>query len=263
VSVWFDFPKQHVSEYRKVVPQLQMPWIEDEFARHMPVFHRHGLGWSVTSVISERPYSDAEVMPDAVLAEMLKQLYRQLKEAQENHRHMVVQLFNEAQPHIDRRLNDLEARKGKMPAGDYLREVGRLATDLSDLGGKRSARKLLSDAFSYGIGELEPAERLEIGTQLAGMMREDDDARGAIEVLRRLVSIADELPDSHPKKLAFFRSLAASSVDMFAYDIAVFAYGRAIDLSKDVEKEELRAQLAELHYLLGNLEEAIKVSSED
>src|SRR5437588_5246824 len=42
VSVWFDFPKSHDAEYRKVVPQIQMPWIQEEFMRQTPVFHRYG-----------------------------------------------------------------------------------------------------------------------------------------------------------------------------------------------------------------------------
>lgn len=44
VSVWFDFPKSHDSEYRRVVPQIQMPWLQEEFTRQTPVFHRYGFG---------------------------------------------------------------------------------------------------------------------------------------------------------------------------------------------------------------------------
>jgi hypothetical protein len=262
VSVWFDFPKSHVSEYRRVVPQLQMPWIQEEFNRHTPVFHRYGFGWSVTSVVSERQYSDAEVMPDAVMAEMLKQLYRQLKQDQEAHSHMVVQLFNEAQPHIDRRITELVERKGTISAGEYLKEVSKIAADLSELGGKRSARKLLSDAYSRGVEELEIIDRLEIGTQFATMLREDGRADGAIDVLRRLVPLADQLPNNNPRKLDFWKSWAKSLVDMYAYDKAIEAFERAIELApNDTDRSNLQAQLSELHLLLGNLDEALGTSS--
>lgn len=264
VSVWFDFPKSHIAEYRRVVPQLQMPWIEAEFDRHAPVFHRYGFGWSVTSVISERLYSDAEVMPDAVMAEMLKQLYRQLRHDEESHRHMVVQLFAEAQPHIDRRISEVEARKAAMSAGDYLKEISRIAADLSDLGGKRSALKLLRGEFNAGVGELEAVERLEIATQLASMMREDNDPRGAIGVLKDLVPLADELQDTHPRKLSFLKSWAKSLVDMYAYEEAVDAYERAIRLARNDEgQRELKAELAELHFLFGRLDGALSASTDE
>lgn len=263
VSVWFDFPKSHAAEYRKVVPQLQMPWIEAEFSRHMPIFHRYGFGWSATSIISDSLYSDAEVMPDAVLAEMLKQLYRHLRQDEETHRHMVVQLFTEAQPHIDRRLSELEARKSTISLGEYLKEVSKIVADLSELGGKRSARKLLSDAYHKGIEELEIVERLEIGTQYATMLREDNRADGAIDVLRRLVSLADQLPNSDPRKLAFWKSWAKSLADMYAYDKAIEAFERAIELaSSDADKRDLQAQLSEAHLLLGNLDKALSASSD-
>lgn len=264
VSVWFDFPKSHAAEYRKVVPQLQMPWIEAEFSRHAPVFHRNGFGWSVTSVISDRPFSDAEVMPDAVMAEMLKQLYRQLKRDEEEHRHMVVQLFDEAQPHIDRRLSELGAKKDTMSAGDYLKEVSKIAADLSELGGKRSARKLLMGAYDKGVGELETVDRLEIGRQLATMISEEGDAAWATRVMQTLVPLADELPDTNPSKLSFWKAWAKYLADGYAYDQSIEAFQRAIELStNDKDRDDLRSQLAELHLLLGNLDKAISASSDN
>ncbi len=154
VSVWFDFPKSHDAEYRRVVPQIQMPWIQDEFTRQTPVFHRYGFGWSVTSIVNNRPDSAAEPMPDSVLAEMLKQLHRQLKWAEEERRQMVVKLFEESQPHIERRLADLESRKVSLSPGGYLREMSQLAADISELGGRRTARRVLSGAYHSGQAEL-------------------------------------------------------------------------------------------------------------
>jgi tetratricopeptide (TPR) repeat protein len=264
VSVWFDFPKSHYAEYRKVVPQIQMPWIQEEFARQTPVFHRYGLGWSLTSVINDRPDSAAEPMPDSVMAEMLKQLHRQLKWAEDEHRQMVVKLFEESQPHIDRRLAELESRNSLISRGDYLREVSKIAADLSELGGRRSARRLLRSAYHAGQAELNPGERLEITTQLVTLLREEDDTRGAVGALRELVPLAEALPDSDPRKLLFWKTWATSLAEEFAYTDAIAAFDRAIKLSpNDEEKNALRAELAEVHLLSGNVDEALKISSED
>jgi tetratricopeptide (TPR) repeat protein len=260
VSVWFDFPKDHIAEYRRVVPQLQMPWIEAEFDRQVPVFHRYGFGWSITSVIKEGRYSDVEIMPEAVMAEMLKQLYRNLKREEELHHHIVMGLFEEAQPHIDRRISELESRKSEMSAGDYLREMSRLATDIYELGAIRTAQKLLGSAFEKGMEELTAVERLELSMQLA-TIRGEEDAWGALGALRNLVPLAEELPDSHPKKLSFWKSWAKSLADMGAYNEAKEAYERAIALASDEgEKSVLQAQVSEMHLLWGKLDEALTIS---
>ena len=263
VSVWFDFPKSHDAEYRKVIPQIQMPWIQEEFMRQTPVFHRYGLGWSIASVINDRPDSSAEIMPDAVMAEMLKQLHRQLKRSEEEHRQMVVKLFEESQPHIDRRIDELESRKGAITPGDYLRETSKIAADLSEIGGRRSARRLLSSAYQPGQSELDAGERLEITAQLVSLLREDDDTRAAIGALKELVPLADALPDTDPRKLLFWKTWASSLVEAFAYNEAIAAFDRAIELSgNEPEKDALRAELAELHFLLGNIDEALAISSD-
>ena len=263
VSVWFDFPKSHDAEYRKVVPQIQMPWIQEEFMRQTPVFHRYGFGWSITSVNSDRPDSGSEIMPDAVMAEMLKQLHRQLKRSEEEHRQMVVKLLEDSQPHIDRRIDELESRKEAITPGDYLRETSKIAADLSEIGGRRSARRLLSSAYHAGQTELDAGERLEITTQLVSLLREDDDTRGVIGALKELVPLADALPDTDPRKLSFWKTWASSLVEAFAYNEAITAFNRAIELSpNDAEKDALRAELAELHFLLGNVDEALEISSD-
>ena len=264
VSVWFDFPKSHNAEYRRVVPQIQMPWIQDEFTRQTPVFHRYGFGWSVTSIVNDRPDSAAEPMPDSVLAEMLKQLHRQLKWAEEEHRQMVVKLFEESQPHIERRLAELESRKVSLSSGEYLKEISKLAADVSELGGRRTARRLLRSAYDAGEAELSPGERLEITVQLVNLLREEDDTRGAVNALKRLVPLAEALPDTDPKKFSFWKTWASSLAEELAYSDAIAAFNRAIELSPNgEEKEGLQAELAELHLLCGNIDEALKISAED
>jgi hypothetical protein len=262
VSVWFDFPPARAAEYRKVVPQIQMPWIESEFDRQNPVFHRYGFGWSIGAVINDRTDSIAEEMPDSVLAEMLKQLYRQLKRDEQEHRQMVVKLFEDAQPHIDRRIAELESRKGLISAGDYLREAGRIAADLREIGAVRTAKELLAGAYDGGASELVASERLAVAAQLAILMREDGDADRAYTALRSLVPLADSLPDTNTEKLAFWKTWANALVDAFAYDLAITALNRATELAtNEKEKQALLAQLAEIQFLLGRVEAAFNASS--
>src|ERR1051326_8544828 len=102
-----------------------MPWIQGVLTRQTPVFHRYGFGWSVTSIVNDRPDSAADPMLDSVLAEMLKALHRQLKWAEEEDRHMVWSLFEESQPHIERRLAELESRKVSLSSGEYLKEISK------------------------------------------------------------------------------------------------------------------------------------------
>lgn len=258
VSIWFDFPKSHFDEYRRIVPQLQMPWITAEFSRHMAVFHRYGLGWSVEPHIEQRAFSVAEVMPSEVVTEMLKQLRRQQLKEEEKHRHILSQQFSEAKPQIDRRLNEIEARKDSISPRDYLKELSRLAIDLFDLGLKRSAWMLLRGDFHRMAASLDLVERLEIGLKLASMMFEDARTKDAIQVVRELLPLADQLPDGDIAKFTLWRLWAECLIDVGVYDEAVSAVERAIALAPSTDvKGELQAQLAELHFLAGKLEKVL------
>jgi hypothetical protein len=261
VCLWFDFPPEHLSEYSKVVPPLQMPWVEAEFTKHMPVFNRYGIGWTITFKVEQKPYSEAEVMPEAVLTEMLKQLSLQRRMEEERHRYAVVQQFAEAQPQIDRRLSEIEAQRGTLSSGDYLRELSRIATDLWALGGRRSAWMLLSSEFGRGAATLEPSERLEIGMTLATMMVDDDEAKRASLMIKGLLPLADQLPDGDTRKAAFWKLWAKCLTHVGLYNEAIKAIQRAAELTPDEEaREDLEAQLIELHFLHGHIDEALASS---
>jgi tetratricopeptide (TPR) repeat protein len=260
VRIWFDFPTSRREDYRRVVPLLQMPWIEREFGLHMGVFHRYRLGWTVRSVIMDRHRSDTDEMPDAVEAEMLKQLERQRREEERKHRQAALRSFAEAQPHIERRLRDLDSRQPEMASDAYLHQLSEIAQDLWDLGGRRSAWMMLRDRFTRSATTLEPAERLRIGVCLATMQVEDKDADGAARTLHDLVPLADHLPDGDPEKAAFWRLWARCLTEAGYYGDATTALERAAALCPpDATREELRAQLGELHLLQGDPDAALRV----
>jgi len=226
------------------------------------VFHRYGLGWSINSVIPDRADSIAETMPDSVFAEMLKQLSQQRRRDEEQHRQMVLKLFEDAQPHIDRRIAELEGKRGAISAGEYLREASRIAADLREIGAIRTALQLLSSADTAAEKELEATERLALAAQRAELMRDDGDATRAFETLRALVPLAESLPDGNFEKSFFWRTWANSLVDAFAYEPAIVALSRAIELAtSQQEKDALSARLSEIQFLLGNIEVALDTSS--
>jgi tetratricopeptide (TPR) repeat protein len=161
-------------------------------------------------------------------------------------------------------LAELEAKKLSLSPGAYLKEMSKFAADVSELGGRRTARRLLGSAYDSGQAELSPGERLEITVQLVNLLRQEDDTRGAVNALKQLVPLAEALPDTDPKKLSFWKEWASSLAEELAYSDAIAAFNRAIELSTNKkERDGLRAELAELYLLSGNIDEALKISAED
>lgn len=255
ITIWFDFPKERFSEYNSIVPQLQMPWIEAEFNRHLPIFHQFDFGWSVTHVSPNKPYTSAKVMPDSVLSEMWKQITIQRKREDEERQNETLQHFRQSMPYIDRRLIALEARKETITPREFLIETSQIANDLWDMGSKRGASQLLSEAFKDDvIRALCPVERLKVGIQLATMFNEDD-SRRALGILQRLQQTAEELSDNEEMKFVFWKTYAQNLMNLCGYDDAVHAFTRAMNLAPhDTALQELKAQLTESQLLFGELE---------
>lgn len=259
VTIWFDFPRERYSEYNSVVPQLQMPWIESEFNRHTSIFHQYEIGWSVAHVSPIKPYSSAAIMPDSVLSEMWKQITLQRKLEDDERRNETLQHFRQSMPYFDRRIGELEAKKGTISPGEYLIEAAQIANDLWDMGSRRGASQLLSEAYKDdAVAMLSPLERLKIGLQLATMFNEDEDSRRALGILQELKQTSDDLSNNEEIKFIFWHKYAQTLKNMCGYGEAVQAYAQAIELAPhDMASQELRAQLAELHLLFGELENIV------
>jgi hypothetical protein len=250
VTVWFDFPLARFEEYRKLVPRLQMPWIRAEFNRHAGVFNRYGLGWTVQEHVEQNSYSTAEMMPDAVESEMLRQFHLDQAKAQEKQRQALAELFMQAKPHIERRLADLQAQENVLQPTEYLREICAIASDLAAIGGKRSAWSLLSEHYHSKSPSLQPNERCQ--------MIADGYFHGALTTLRPLVELGEHLPDPDPMKSQLALLWAKSLVSVGAYTEAVPFITRIIETISDAElKELLQAELAELQFLYGAIDDAL------
>lgn len=258
VSLWFDFPRKHHQEYSRIVPQLQVPLIQDEFARHQSVFSRFGLSWYVTYKIDVKPYNTTEAMPDEVLVEMVKELNRRRKEEAEERRQFALQEFVAARPYVLRRLTELNEKKEELESAEYLRQLRQIVEDLWEIGGKRSAWIRFKSGFERHNGALMPKERLKMGIALASMMMQDKASERAVRLLKELEGLTEHIPGEEELKLAFFKTYATCLVGTYKYEEGLVAIRRAMDLSPDEEARRIiRVQLTEAQLLMGNLDEAL------
>jgi hypothetical protein len=256
VTIWFDFPAEFRDEYASVVPNLQIPWIENEFRYHADVFNQNGFGWSLTYTVSQTPYTDALPMPDSVLGEMWKQTSRSREEEIRRTKHRSLDLFRRSIPFFDRRISELEVKKDTLPGDEYLTLAVSVSRDLWEVGGRRSAVELLSAAYSdEACAKLEPSIRVKIAIEFARMVFQTDDPRRAANILTRVKGVAEELSNEDEEKFRFWQEYSEILFFLCGYNEAVSAFGRAMELAPyDFQREALATRLAEMHLLVGEVE---------
>ncbi len=122
---------------------------------------------------------------------------------------------------------------------------------------------ILAGAFHREGSQLAIDEKLALGIRLAGMMIDDDEPKSAVTVLTQIQSDADRLPEVDPTKAAFWQMQSRCFTALCAYDQAIEAIGTSLKLTRDqYAKDRLRANLAEIHFLQGNLDKALNVNLE-
>ena len=102
ITLWFDFPEQCFQDYSRIVPKLQLPWIEAEFNRHSEVFNKYGVNWTLKSKLKVDEYSSTERMPDEVLTAMIAQLRLRHIHEDEKRREVLLNTFRESRPLISK-----------------------------------------------------------------------------------------------------------------------------------------------------------------
>ncbi len=252
VTIWFDFPSDRLTEYKQIVPLLQMPQIEAEFQRHEQVLLKNGVGWSVQQKSRSKSHSDVEEMPEEVLTEMLKQLVSCRRAADEEHRLLTFGQFREARPSIDRRLKTLKDREPSIEKGEYLLELSRVSFDLFELGGCRSARSALFGRYLSDLHHLPLDDRIRIGITLLEWLVDDGQCFEAGQLLEKLAPEAQTLPRSDNRKWQYtlleIRVLNAAC----AYNEAISAIENALKWAPEGEKASLNAEMAEMELLQGD-----------
>lgn len=262
IFLHFDFPKGHEKEYQTIIPHLQIPWIQKELSKHAMVFNQAGLGWSIDFKVPSKPYSTAKEMPLEVKGEMLKQLHARNEREAERHRRALLESFEEAQPYITQRLDELQYKRDSMHPKDYLLGLEEISKELWNMGAKRSAWMLLSSSFNKSGAELPPNKQLELGMWIANAMLEDNFSREAFRTIQQIKGLADHLLDTDETKGRFFILLAKAMVENCLYKEATIAIEEAINFTDEMHIKVLKAQLCELHLLYGELGRVLEIESD-
>jgi hypothetical protein len=254
IRVCFDFPSAKEREYGAIVPELQMPPIRRELARHELVFHKYGLGWTLVHSVASNEYGIKEVMPEPVLTAMLKHLFDLRQKTAEVNRQAVLRQFEEAQPSFERRLVDAERKHQDGDVTGWLRELAQVCAYMWEMGGKRSAWTTLHGPFIRNSQMLQPVERVKLGTDVARLMIDDDAALQAADLLVRLRPTADALSDNEPAKIEFYRVLVPCFLANFDLGSAREAWdGLCRFPAAEDEKHRLKTQLREATLLSGGM----------
>ena len=254
IIIWFDFPPDCHSEYSKIVPALQVPWIETELQRHLQVFNKYGVNWSLKTRFTSKQYSDTEIMPDDVMAYMLGQLREQHIREDASRREAVFNAFKEARPHINRRLDALKKQRDKIPPAEYLLETKKIAYEMWNIGSKRSAVIALVSEYERNSQYLPTEKRVEIGTQLVEMLLEDGTLGLARGWITRLLEEARKLSSDDPLIFRCLSMVAEWFSRRCETDQAAETFNLAMEVSNNEQEiTHLRAKLKEIYFLQGKL----------
>jgi hypothetical protein len=259
ICLHFDFPKDRREEYSGLLPFLQVPIIEEELGKHTAVFNRNGGGWTVRCHIPDKVYSTVEAMPEDVLSEMMKQLYRRRTLDAEQRKHISLQSFRAGQPIIDRRLDELRDQRTKLSPSEYFLRLWRVGLDLEQFGARRSAWYLVWGEFNKTGASLGNEQRLRIGSWLTQLMLEDDCAEFALRTIRDVEGLAQNLPPEDETRKTFELLWIRTLVENHLYGDAVSAMQTVLAVLEDSEaRANLISDLCELHLLQGELSKALE-----
>jgi len=250
IRIEFDFPPDKRDEYAKIVPELQVPTIEQEFQRHTRELTNAGLRWIIEKKVLQKPFSAASHLPDEVLFAMLRELHdAKLLQAQRD-KQLVLQSFEEAQPYLKRRIDELQAGKDQLAARDYLLKLQSIARDFAEIGARMQAWQLLWHDFSTSGSSLKPQEQLQMGMWLASLMLHDQHPELAAKVLREMegcVGNVDALV-----RAEYYRIGSHAMIEDCQFNDALQSALRSISLfAGHPSARELEAEVDEWHYLQG------------
>lgn len=165
------------------------------------------------------------------------------------------ELLRIQQEAVEQKLQELDAVSPGLAHGERLRRLGEISADFYRIGSLRRATTVMTGAFLTQHEHLEANERISIGLQLAQYLLEDNQPDQAAPVLSIVAPDADRLPGSDRRKSQYWQLQSRCWVALSSYEAAVQAITRAIDVTADpVASARLQAELAEIHFLQGNLD---------
>ena len=102
IDIWFDFPPDRRDEYNKLIPELQLPYLQKELDRQQSVLGKANLLWRLNPIETPSQSSVAEPMPDEVQMEMVAELTKRRNKELEIERHASLSQLKESRPLIRR-----------------------------------------------------------------------------------------------------------------------------------------------------------------
>jgi hypothetical protein len=248
VTIVFGFPAGKSDQYSKLIPALQMPWVEQEFDRHRAILAENGLSWHLSWVVQETPFDTLEQMPLEVESYMLQQLARRKQLAATQSRIDLLSHFDASRADLLTQLRAVEATSTTAEPAKYLRQILRITLDLWELGSHLTARARLGSALFFATSNgrtVDSALQVHAATELA-KMEEQQNPRGSVTGLLSVQKLAEGLPDDASEKTAFYRTLATLARRAGAFAEGNAAAKVAIRLfGNSAESENIRAEVAE------------------
>jgi|GEM_PF-1924058 len=258
----YDFPTRYEDEYEKIVPLIQMPWIEKELSNQRSVFVENGLNWSIEKEVPRKAYSMADKMPDPVMGLMIERIHSRNLRAAENKKLVVLKTFQEAQPQLSRRLSELDTKKGLISNEQYISELAEIAKWAYNLGGKRSSWNILYFKYVENFDKLSLNKQIEIGFWLIRVLLEDGIPGLAQKVCLKLEKIIVSLDNFDEEKEEYFSLKSEVTFSMGDLNGAITAIQEALTVIKhEGKRANLETQLSEFYLLIADLDESLNIST--
>jgi hypothetical protein len=254
ITMWFDFPPNRRAEYSKLVPELQLPHIREEFSRQQLVLGKTQLLWSLETRESPAASSSAQPMPNDVQMRMVAELTARREHQSQVERHATLRNLRENRPLIQREIDALHASEQHSSPDDHLNRAAQLARQLWEIGGRRDAWIILLGEQRRMRNRASPTVVLGTGVALCRMILEDHASDTAERELSELRPLADKLEAHDPIRIEWLRLLSRTFLEECMYEQAAASINDLLRvLPENSERLEWKACLAEAHLLQGAL----------
>jgi hypothetical protein len=161
-----------------------------------------------------------------------------------------------AQHSADAQIVELDRVKDNIGAAEHLRRLAPICKNLWENGARKQAWTSIIGPFSRDSSTLKKHERIEIGIAISTMIMEDVGPTRAAQVLRDLVSDAEQIHNAK-LQLSFWELWAQCLLGLHDLDGARTAVERAIALAPETAAvTTLKIRTAEANLLSGRLREA-------
>lgn len=252
ITLWFEFPSERRIQYQAMIPPIEVPYLEEEFARHGAVLARHNLLWHFTTNEVPAAQSTSRAMDDDLEIYVLETLARRQAQRADQDRMHVLDHLKAERPTIERKLSELRASDNRCSATDKLIAFKNLSHHLYLLGGRRGAWKMLHGEYNRLCKSVDSDCKFMVATDLAEMMLADSAADCACRLLHELAGEAVSLKP--PLSFHFMRLLGQAYLETCTYPNAIDALSKAAALADDAHaREKILAEIDEARLLQGEL----------